>query len=85
VQSDEEAVAATVSRPNMSSSAALITVWATGMALGTYMVATQGLVSSIYPLTVFGVIIPGYAALYSVLLKASTGFQHFTDNRRFCL
>ena len=36
------------------------------LALGTYMAATQGFTSSVYPLEIFGVTVPGYAALYSV-------------------
>jgi SSS family solute:Na+ symporter len=48
---------------------ALLLGWAVGTAVGTYMAATQGLASSIYPLAVFGVTIPGYAALYSVLVN----------------
>ena len=37
--------------------------------MGTYMAATRGFVSSIYPLEIFGLTIPGYAALYSVLVN----------------
>ena len=48
---------------------ALLIGWAAGMALGTYMAATQSFASSVYPLAVFGVTIPGYAALYSVLFN----------------
>jgi solute:Na+ symporter, SSS family len=48
---------------------ALLIGWAAGTALGTYMAATQGFTSSVYPLAVFGVTIPGYAALYSVLVN----------------
>ena len=48
---------------------ALIAGWAAGLALGTYMAGTQGFASSIYPLSVFGVAVPGYAALYSVALN----------------
>ncbi|MGD0531606.1 MAG: hypothetical protein ABSA62_04810, partial [Methyloceanibacter sp.] len=36
---------------------------------GTYMAATQDFASSVYPLQAFGVTIPSYAALYSVLLN----------------
>ena len=43
--------------------------WATGTAIGTYMAATQAFASSIYPLTVFGLSVPGYAALYSVAIN----------------
>jgi SSS family solute:Na+ symporter len=48
---------------------ALLAGWAAGTALGTYMAATRGFVSSIYPLEIFGVTLPGYAALYSVLVN----------------
>jgi SSS family solute:Na+ symporter len=48
---------------------ALLIGWAGGTALGTYMAATQGFTSSVYPLTVFGFTVPGYAALYSVLIN----------------
>ena len=33
------------------------------------MAATRGFVSSIYPLEIFGITLPGYAALYSVLVN----------------
>jgi SSS family solute:Na+ symporter len=33
------------------------------------MAATQAFASSIYPLTVFGLSVPGYAALYSVAIN----------------
>jgi len=48
---------------------ALLAGWAAGTALGTYMAATRGFVSSIYPLEIFGVTLPAYAALYSVLVN----------------
>jgi SSS family solute:Na+ symporter len=48
---------------------ALLLGWVTGTAIGTYMVATQGFTSSVYPLAIFGVTIPGYAALYSVVIN----------------
>ena len=48
---------------------ALLLGWAAGTALGTYMAATQGFTSSVYPLEIFGVTVPGYAALYSVLIN----------------
>jgi solute:Na+ symporter, SSS family len=48
---------------------ALLLGWATGTLVGTYMAATQSFVSSVYPLELFGVTVPGYAALYSVLLN----------------
>ncbi len=48
---------------------ALLIGWAAGTAVGTYMAATQGFVSSLYPLEIFGVTLPGYAALYSVVIN----------------
>jgi SSS family solute:Na+ symporter len=48
---------------------ALFLGWAAGTGVGTYMAATRGFVSSIYPLEIFGVTLPGYAALYAVLLN----------------
>ena len=48
---------------------ALLAGWATGIVAGTYMAATQGFTSSIYPLELFGLTVPGYAALYSVFLN----------------
>jgi solute:Na+ symporter, SSS family len=50
-------------------SGALLIGWAAGLALGTYMAGTQGFASSVYPLQLFGLTIPGYAALYSVVLN----------------
>ena len=48
---------------------ALLVGWAAGTAVGTYMAATQSFTSSVYPLEVFGVTMPGYAALYSVVVN----------------
>ncbi|MGH6833045.1 MAG: sodium:solute symporter family transporter, partial [Methyloceanibacter sp.] len=48
---------------------ALLIGWAAGTAIGTYMAATQGFTSSVYPLEIFGVTLPGYAALYSVVIN----------------
>ncbi|HEV3241886.1 MAG TPA: sodium:solute symporter [Methyloceanibacter sp.] len=48
---------------------ALLVGWAAGLAIGTYMAATQGFATSVYPLSVFGVTLPGYAALYSVIVN----------------
>jgi SSS family solute:Na+ symporter len=48
---------------------ALLIGWAAGTAIGTYMAATQGFTSSVYPLEIFGTTVPGYAALYSVLIN----------------
>jgi solute:Na+ symporter, SSS family len=33
------------------------------------MAATQGFATSVYPLSAFGLTIPGYAALYSVIVN----------------
>ena len=49
--------------------AALLIGSAAGTAVGTYMAGTQGFTSSVYPLAVFGVTVPGYAALYSVAVN----------------
>lgn len=48
---------------------ALLIGWAAGTAIGTYMAAMQGFTSSVYPLEIFGVTVPGYAALYSVVIN----------------
>ena len=48
---------------------ALLIGWAAGTAIGTYMAAMQGFASSVYPLEIFGVTVPGYAALYSVVIN----------------
>jgi SSS family solute:Na+ symporter len=48
---------------------ALLTGWGAGIAVGTYMAGTQSFTSSVYPLAIFGVTVPGYAALYSVLIN----------------
>ncbi len=48
---------------------ALLLGWVAGTAIGTYMAAARGFVSSIYPLEIFGLTVPGYAALYSVLVN----------------
>jgi SSS family solute:Na+ symporter len=47
----------------------LLLGWIAGTAIGTYMAAAQGFTSSVYPLALFGVTIPGYAALYSVVIN----------------
>jgi solute:Na+ symporter, SSS family len=47
---------------------ALVLGWGVGMLSGTAMAVVQNF-SSVYPLHVFGVTVPGYAALYSVLLN----------------
>jgi solute:Na+ symporter, SSS family len=48
---------------------ALLVGWIAGTAIGTSMAATQGFASSIYPLEILGVTVPGYAALYSVAIN----------------
>ena len=48
---------------------ALLIGWVVGTAIGTYMAATQGFASSVYPLEILGVTVPGYAALYSVAIN----------------
>lgn len=48
---------------------ALLIGWAVGIGTGTWMAWTLGFKSSIYPLVIFGVTMPGYAALYTVILN----------------
>ncbi|MGB6428702.1 MAG: sodium:solute symporter, partial [Methyloceanibacter sp.] len=48
---------------------ALLIGWAVGLGSGSYMAAAQGFASSVYPLSIWGVTLPGYAALYSVVLN----------------
>src|SRR5215467_7963137 len=48
---------------------ALVAGWVAGTVSGTYMAAAQGFTASVYPLAVFGVTVPGYAALYSVVIN----------------
>jgi SSS family solute:Na+ symporter len=62
---------------------ALLIGWAAGLAIGTYMAATQGFASSVYPLQAFGVTIPGYAALYSVVVNfaLAIGLTPFFNRR----
>jgi SSS family solute:Na+ symporter len=45
----------------------LIAGWVVGTALGTWMAASQGFATAVYPLHLFGWTFPGYAALYSVV------------------
>src|SRR5438477_5631325 len=47
---------------------ALLAGWAVGMLAGTAMAIAQNF-SSVYPLNIFGTVIPGYAALYSLILN----------------
>ena len=53
---------------------ALLAGWVAGTVIGTYMAATQGFTSSVYPLEAFGLTVPGYAALYSVLINFMVAF-----------
>jgi SSS family solute:Na+ symporter len=48
---------------------ALFAGWAAGTVVGTAMAASQGFTSSVFPLQALGVTVPGYAALYSVLVN----------------
>ncbi len=48
---------------------ALLAGWAAGMASGTWMAASLGFKSSIYPLHLFGSVIPGYAAVYALIVN----------------
>ena len=48
---------------------ALLIGWAAGLGIGSYMAATPGFASSVYPLSAFGLTIPGYAAVYSVIVN----------------
>lgn len=47
----------------------LVLGWLVGMATGTWMAASLHFASSIYPLHVFGYTVPGYAALYTLILN----------------
>lgn len=46
---------------------ALLSGWLAGKAYGTWMVGTRGFNSTIYPLHLGSLIVPGYAALYSLI------------------
>jgi SSS family solute:Na+ symporter len=61
----------------------LLIGWAAGLAVGTYMAATQGFATSVYPLQAFGITIPGYAALYSLVVNfaLSIGLTPFFNRR----
>ncbi len=48
---------------------ALIAGWIAGMAVGTWMAATQGFHSAVFPLSLGSLTVPGYAALYSVVVN----------------
>jgi SSS family solute:Na+ symporter len=49
-------------------SKALLIGWAVGMTAGTWMAAANTF-RPIYPLSIFGTTVPGYIAIYSVLLN----------------
>jgi solute:Na+ symporter, SSS family len=48
---------------------ALIIGWGAGLASGTWMVATLSFQSAVFPLTVDGLTVPGYAALYALAIN----------------
>ncbi len=48
---------------------ALLAGWAVGIGTGTWMAWTLEFKSSTYPLELFGLVMPGYAALYTVILN----------------
>jgi SSS family solute:Na+ symporter len=48
---------------------ALIIGWAAGLVSGTWMVATNGFQSAVFPLAIDGLTIPGYAALYALAIN----------------
>jgi SSS family solute:Na+ symporter len=48
---------------------ALLIGWAAGLTCGTWMAATTGFQSATFPLTLDGLTIPGYAALYALALN----------------
>ena len=52
---------------------ALLIGWAVGMVMGTYMGASIGF-RPIYPLEIFGVTIPAYTAIYSVIANFALSF-----------
>src|SRR5262245_54620446 len=54
---------------NRFNAMALFAGWAAGTVVGTAMAASQGFTSSVFPLEALGVTVPGYAALYSVLVN----------------
>jgi SSS family solute:Na+ symporter len=48
---------------------ALLVGWFAGVVAGTWMAAALAFKSSVYPLHLFGVTVPGYAAVYSLVLN----------------
>jgi SSS family solute:Na+ symporter len=53
---------------------ALFIGWAAGIVLGTWMVSTTGFNSSIYPLDAGVLTVPGYAALYAMIVNLALTF-----------
>jgi SSS family solute:Na+ symporter len=53
---------------------ALLLGWAAGIASGTWMAAALHFKGSIYPLMLFGWMLPGYAAFYSFVLNLIVAF-----------
>ncbi len=47
----------------------LLAGWAAGMGVGTWMAATQGFKGAVYPLHLGGLTVPGYAALYALVVN----------------
>jgi SSS family solute:Na+ symporter len=56
-------------RPRLFSGPGLLLGWAAGMAAGTWMAAAQGFQSAVYPLHLGPYTLPGYAALYALVLN----------------
>jgi SSS family solute:Na+ symporter len=52
----------------------LLAGWATGIGTGTWMVAELGFKASVYPVHLFGLTIPCYAALAALVLNIAVGF-----------
>jgi solute:Na+ symporter, SSS family len=50
---------------------ALLAGWATGMALGTWMARELGFKGSVYPVTLLGLTIPAYAAVWALLANVA--------------
>jgi len=48
---------------------ALLIGWLVGMVYGTYMASVSGFKSSTYPMHIFGMVIPGYAAIWAIVLN----------------
>lgn len=48
---------------------ALVAGWLAGMVVGTGMAAAQHFQSSVFPLRLDGLVVPGYAALYAVIVN----------------